>query len=725
MSFLHCTLCAGLIIVGAHAQTREKRVSPIDRASRESFERQTRVAVLVGIGAYPEGTGLSPLKYPAKDVSELAAELEKDGYAVRQLVDSQASRGVIVRTLNQLAAMLDPDQGTFVFYFSGHGFAQNGVNYLATFGATADDLPREGLSVTELEQLLKNSKARRQVMWIDACRSNSQAGAREASQRTFSRLNGAEGMRVLYATRAGGVSYEDDSLNHGVFTHYLLNGLRGEAAGVDGLVTFQDLASYVSDSVLSFSLKSGRLQRPFEAGEAAGDFLLAIKTSAAAPPPSLAVVTPSNSSRARGFDVDALLKTVTIEELDVSSDGMVAFTATTPTRQSDIFVMALSGGTPQRLTNDGKSVSPHWSPDGRTIAFLSWRSGARRTWVMNRDGSGQTALFDSQRTIFLPDGSGFVFRVGLRQLRSIKRDGSGLTDLTSQSFNFFDISPDGTEVCFHNDDGLHVVPAAGGAARRIAATRGPVPMHYSPDGKYLAYLPEDSRRLMVLERATGQVTALDLQTPAWKFAWSPDSANLFFTFQDRGRSRIARIPAKGGNVQIVASGDFHIEEFQFTRDGRSLVYSADSGAKPSELFQATSDGQLHQLTHFHDWLKLPEFSETWISGEDGSRFQTLVLLPPRQEPGVRYPVVILQKTGAWGYGFRAYAQVFADAGYVVAFPQPPYDSNATPVLAYLRGRPDVDSARTHTLDIVGSPNLPIPDWYRWAFDQLKPGPAGQ
>jgi formylglycine-generating enzyme required for sulfatase activity len=54
-----------------------------------------------------------------------------------------------------------------------------------------------------------------------------------------------------------------------------VKGLRGEAAGPDGLVTFQDLVSYVTLSVRPRGLETGCVQVPYEAGEASGDFLLA------------------------------------------------------------------------------------------------------------------------------------------------------------------------------------------------------------------------------------------------------------------------------------------------------------------------------------------------------------------------------------------------------------------------------------------------------------------
>jgi formylglycine-generating enzyme required for sulfatase activity len=290
--FIAVWIACSLLAQSAH----EKRVQPVASDQRQAFEKQPKIAVLVGIGAYPEGSGLSTLQYAANDVRELAAELEKGGYAVRQLVDAHATRGVIVRTLNQLGEMLDPDQGTFLFYFSGHGFTQGGKNYLAAYGAAVDDLQREGLPLDEVEQLLKRRRARRQVLWIDACRNDPRTAVRDASRRTFAGLAAAEGLRELYATRPGGVSYEDDGFRHGVFTYYLLRGLRGEAAGADSLVTFQDLAGYLTDAMIGYSVKSGRAQRPFDLGEASGDFLIAKVAGG--------VVTPQPQPEQRGTKVN-------------------------------------------------------------------------------------------------------------------------------------------------------------------------------------------------------------------------------------------------------------------------------------------------------------------------------------------------------------------------------------------------------------------------------------
>src|ERR1044071_4756823 len=102
----------------------------------------------------------------------------------------------------------------------------------------------------------------------------------------------------------------------------------------------------------------------------------------------------------------------------------------------------------------------------------------------------------------------------------------------------------------------------------------------------------DRWRLMVLERATGKVTNLTETLDRWvnSFTWSPDSGNLFFTTTDRGRQAIQIISVNGGAVRSVAGGDGELDDMQLTRDGKTMVYTQQSGVSPVEIFRAASSG---------------------------------------------------------------------------------------------------------------------------------------
>ena len=262
------------------------------------------------------------------------------------------------------------------------------------------------------------------------------------------------------------------------------------------------------------------------------------------------------------------------------------------------------------------------------------------------------------------------------------------------------ISPDGNEVCYSmnadpvpaistNTD-LFVVSIAGGPARKItsnpAADSGP---RYSPDGKYLAWRAQvrpgyesDRWRLWVMERATGKVTDLTENVDRWvnSFAWSPDSANLFFTTEDRGRQSIQFTSVKGGEERVAVSGDNELDDMQFTPDGKTLVYTQQSGTQPAAIYRASSTGGAPvALTHLNDAIlashQLTPLEEFWVDSADGARIQSFVVKPPGFREDRKYPVVMLihgGPQGAWGHdwSYRWNPQVFAAAGYVVVMPNP-------------------------------------------------------
>lgn len=263
------------------AQVREIRVRPIDESERFGFAQSRKVAVLVGVGKYPTRSRIGELKYPPRDVDLLAQVLEKQGYTVVALKDGEATREAVRNTLKDVGEVLERREGTLVFYFSGHGWevedkTASGLtikrNLLATVDAGSDNLAGSGLPVDEVIERLQATRAKRRVIWIDACRNEP---GRSVASRTFGTLDKAEGTRVLFATRPGRVSYENDQLQQGVFSHFLVRALRGEAGGPDGLVTYDDVAAFVSENVENFGLRVGVAQVPYEGGEYRGDFLLA------------------------------------------------------------------------------------------------------------------------------------------------------------------------------------------------------------------------------------------------------------------------------------------------------------------------------------------------------------------------------------------------------------------------------------------------------------------
>ena len=262
------------------------------------------------------------------------------------------------------------------------------------------------------------------------------------------------------------------------------------------------------------------------------------------------------------------------------------------------------------------------------------------------------------------------------------------------------VSPDGKEVCYSmnadpvpatstNSD-LFAVSIAGGQAVRITTTPGgDSSPQYSPDGKYLAWRAQfragyesDRWRLMVLERATGNVTNLTENLDRWvnSFTWSPDSRALFFTVEDRGRQGIDMVPVTGGELRVVAHADGVLDDMQLTRDGKTMVYTQHSAVAPVEIYRASSaGGQPAALAHLNDGVlnasQLTPPEEVLVDTDDGTQIHTFVVKPYGFQPGRKYPVVLLihgGPQGFWGHewSYRWNPQVFAAAGYVAVMPNP-------------------------------------------------------
>jgi dipeptidyl aminopeptidase/acylaminoacyl peptidase len=380
---------------------------------------------------------------------------------------------------------------------------------------------------------------------------------------------------------------------------------------------------------------------------------------------------------------------------------------------SQVWQMDPDGANPRQITNlSTEAGGVLYSSDGKNLVFTSLvfpQCGA--------DDSCNQKELESARKVTARIYTSLLYRhwnrwdaVRRSHLMVIPASGGAAKDLTPGTRDVppfslgggddYAISPDGTEVCYAmNSDpvpaistnaDLYVVSIAGGPPRKItnnpAADSTP---QYSPDGKYLAWRSQtragyesDRWRLWVMERSTGKVTDLSENMDRWVtgFVWSPDSANLFFTSDDRGRQSIQFKSVKGGEAHVAVSGDSHLDEMQFTPDGKTLVYTQQSGAQPSEIYRASSaGGEAVALTHLNDTVlashEMTQLEEFWVDGAEGARVQSFLVKPYGFREDRKYPVLMLihgGPQGAWGqsWTYRWNAQVFAGAGYVVVMPNP-------------------------------------------------------
>jgi dipeptidyl aminopeptidase/acylaminoacyl peptidase len=135
----------------------------------------------------------------------------------------------------------------------------------------------------------------------------------------------------------------------------------------------------------------------------------------------VAVLTAASAgTEANVLTPEAFVSMVKCSDPHVSPDGAwVAFVATVPDvkankSNSDIWIVPLAGGAPCKITNSpGADYHPRWSPDGRTLAFVSTRSGSSQVWTIPVRGGEAVQLTrlstGASDPVWSPDGKRITF----------------------------------------------------------------------------------------------------------------------------------------------------------------------------------------------------------------------------------------------------------------------------------------------------------------------------
>src|SRR5215467_2001087 len=120
---------------------------------------------------------------------------------------------------------------------------------------------------------------------------------------------------------------------------------------------------------------------------------------------------------------DDLMKLQRLVEPAISSDGKwVVYTVAVPDMEanrntSNIWLAPVAGGEAIQLTQSGKDSSPAWSPDGKTIAFISARSGDSQVYLLSMEGGEPHPLTKlstgADLAIWSPDGKTIAFTSGV------------------------------------------------------------------------------------------------------------------------------------------------------------------------------------------------------------------------------------------------------------------------------------------------------------------------
>jgi len=275
-------------------------------------------------------------------------------------------------------------------------------------------------------------------------------------------------------------------------------------------------------------------------------------------------------------------------------------------------------------TGDHDEELPAWSPDGKTIAFVSKRMDeADRTdnWdlyaIEPRQGAAPRALTTDERSDNQPDwGSRLAWSPD------------------SKSIAYVQGGPD--KLIYYGLHRLAVVPAAGGAPKILTAD-----------------------------------VDLNVLSPQY----TADGSAILFTLEDDQAIGLARIPAAGGPVERLVTGRSVIAGFSAAKD--RIAVQMGTALLPDEIYAVEKGGGTRPLSKQNaGWLAEVRFGaveETKFKSKDGTEIHGFLVKPPDYQAGKRYPTIVRVHGGPVGQfecSFDEEWHWFAANGYVVLAPNP-------------------------------------------------------
>jgi dipeptidyl aminopeptidase/acylaminoacyl peptidase len=385
--------------------------------------------------------------------------------------------------------------------------------------------------------------------------------------------------------------------------------------------------------------------------------------------------------------------------------------------QPHLWLMDVASGNARQLTPEKKAErAPEWSPDGKTLAFLSNRDGKIQVYTADADGGQATAVTSRKYGVtsfhWSPDGQAIAYlakddsapasdtgpqvadsesdlsRLWVTHLASGMTRNVGKTGFRIDEFQWQNPSQiliaatDQPRVEQHND-AVYSVSAKDGTVTVVG--RPPQPFRgllASPDGKQFAVRSTraagpDPRDLFV--GTIGRDDLRDVSVPpdrsVAEVKWH-DRSVIWVRVNDGFSNRIWRLSLKGSPVPIELP--LSVDSFDASRDG-VLVYAGGDFDHLSELYLKAKNGSIRQLTHAQEGWENIRLASTKIfqtMSFDGTPIESALMRPANARPGEKLPLVLHVHGGPSSNFFAAYswetawAQLLAAHGYLVLMVNP-------------------------------------------------------
>lgn len=242
-----------------------------------------RKALIIAISNYDKQSRLRQLPFCMNDGEAIYEVLKNQKYDIpenRRLIGRVGGDAVRKTILDFLGKTAKEDDLLFL-YFSGHGIPDSiGDHYLTSSDIEIEYPEENGFRFVDLQKLMTKSNAKRIVAVLDCCLAGAiraEAKGGEAAEEAADKARGemskvfdnADGRCIFASSLEGQSSYPMKGSEYSLFTHHLIEGLKGGAVDDNGYVTPMSLSKYV------FSKIPLARQKPITKIAMSGDIILA------------------------------------------------------------------------------------------------------------------------------------------------------------------------------------------------------------------------------------------------------------------------------------------------------------------------------------------------------------------------------------------------------------------------------------------------------------------
>ncbi len=311
-------LCLGVLSRGVAAEPVRgltavaRPLEPAERAG-EKVDADGSAGLFVGVGAFEDNSGLDRLNFTPDDAVALAhlftlelklippahTRVAISSHPVSQrglqfLAELKAAGASIgdARRINLLDALDDTVQkasspdGLVVVSFGSHGFEEKGTAYIMPSDGRRKYVGSTGVSVQSVKDTLREARANKRILVLDACRETlgtEVRGEQRMNNAMRDALKASEGFAVVASCGAGQLSWESPGFQQGVFTHFLLEAIRGGAGAdaPDGFIRLGDASAHATRATRDWvRAQKHENQEPWFEGELARSIPLAVHPEA-------------------------------------------------------------------------------------------------------------------------------------------------------------------------------------------------------------------------------------------------------------------------------------------------------------------------------------------------------------------------------------------------------------------------------------------------------------